>query len=241
MIKIERILAISDIHGCYKELDELLGLVHYNSAKDQLILLGDYIDRGKDNKKVVEFARELEGYGAITLRGNHDQMFLDYVKRPHNYTNVYNYLRNGGETTLRNYIKDFDSYVWHDESYKKWADEIMMQYGDDVEFLDSLRYYYETDDYVFVHAGINPLLKDWKYTNHDDFIWIREQFLNNDHSHEKIFIHGHTPVVNLHGKHDIYFGNKKIGLDGACAYGGQLNCLEIKDGEFNQYSVKANN
>jgi serine/threonine protein phosphatase 1 len=238
MINIERILTISDIHGCYDEFNKLLGLVKYNSTKDQLILLGDYVDRGKDNKKVVSFVRELVNtYGAIALKGNHDKMFLDYVKFPQNYLNVYNYFNNGGETTLRNYIEDFDSYQWQGESYKKWASEIMMQHSDDVCFLDELPYYHETDEYIFVHAGINPFLKDWKFTTHEDFIWIRGQFLNRNHEHDKIVIHGHTPTVNLHKSYDIFFGNKKIGIDGACAFGGQLNCLEIKDGEFKQYHV----
>ncbi|WP_260838729.1 metallophosphoesterase [Heyndrickxia oleronia] len=42
-----RILAISDIHGCYDEFIELLDLVEYNSSEDQLILLGDYMDRAR--------------------------------------------------------------------------------------------------------------------------------------------------------------------------------------------------
>lgn len=41
-----RTLVISDIHGCYDAFNKLLGKVHYDSAKYQLILLGDYIDRG---------------------------------------------------------------------------------------------------------------------------------------------------------------------------------------------------
>ncbi len=216
-------------------------MVKYKSAEDQLILLGDYIDRGKDNKKVIEFIQELVRYGVIALRGNHDQLFLDYVKRPHIYTNVYNYLQNGGHTTLKNYIKDFDTYVWCDESYQQWAKEIMLQYGDDVEFLDSLPYYHETEDYIFVHAGINTHLKDWKNTTNEEFIWIRGRFLNYDHGLDKTVVHGHSPTINIHNSYDIYFGNKKINIDGACAYGGQLNCLEIKDGEYRQYHVKKNN
>jgi serine/threonine protein phosphatase 1 len=213
-------------------------MVNYSSAKDDLILLGDYVDRGKDNKKVVSFVRELvDKYGAIALRGNHDQMFISYVKRPHVYHNVYNYLNNGGATTLENYIEDFNNYQWHDETYKKWANEILTLHGDDIEFLDGLPYYHETEDYIFVHAGINPMYADWKETSKDEFIWIREQFLNNKHEHAKTVIHGHTPTVNLHKKADIYFGDKKIGIDGACAYGYQLNCLEITDEGFKQYHI----
>jgi serine/threonine protein phosphatase 1 len=236
-MNIKRTLVISDVHGCYDEFNKLLGKVKYNSAKDDLILLGDYVDRGKDNKKVVELVKELTLYGAVALRGNHDQMFLDYVKRPHVYDNIYNYLRNGGETTLRNYIEDFDSYQWHDESYKKWANDIMMLHGDGIDFLDDLPYYHENEHYIFVHAGIDPLKDNWKDTPRDEFIWIRDEFLNVLNPHSKIVVHGHTPAVNLHSKHDIYFGDKKIGIDGACAYGGQLNCLVINNGELSQVSV----
>lgn len=237
---IKRILAISDIHGCYDEFNRLLGKVNYDSTNDDLVLVGDYVDRGKDNKKVVELVKDLVVCGAVALRGNHDQMFLDYVKRPHVYSNVFNYLQNGGETTLRNYVDDFDSYQWHDETYRKWANEIMTLHSDHIEFLDSLNHYHEKEEFIFVHAGINPHLKDWKFTTNEDFIWIREQFLNHPHEHEKVIVHGHTPCKYLHNNHDIFFNGNKIGIDGACAYGGQLNCLviEFEHGyNFKQVSV----
>lgn len=237
-IFIKRKLVISDIHGCYDEFNKLLGLVHYDSSKDDLILLGDYVDRGKDSKKVVNFVRELvDTYGAIALRGNHDQMMIDFIKRPNSYSAFANYIQNGGTETLRNYIEGFDSYQWYDENYRKWADEIQMLHGDDYEFLCELPYYYEDENFIFVHAGINPHLRDWKFTTNEDFIWIRQQFLDYNHSHDKTVVHGHTPCVYLHNKPDIYFGNKKIGIDGACAYGYQLNCLEITEEGFKQYHV----
>lgn len=235
---IKRILAISDIHGCYDEFNRLLEKVKYDSSQDQLILVGDYVDRGKDNLRTLEMVKKLVDEGsAIALRGNHDQMFLDYVTRPYIYDNVFNYLRNGGDATLRNMIKDFDSYQWHDESYVSWATDIITEYEDLIDFVNKLPYYHKIDNYVFVHAGVNPYLKNWENTDQDEMIWIRERFLKSDLPYEETFIHGHTPTINLHGKHDIFFNNNKIGIDGACVYGGQLNCLEIKDGEYKQYSI----
>jgi predicted phosphodiesterase len=58
VINIKRILAISDIHGCLDEFNELLEKVKYNQSEDQLILLGDYIDRGLKSKQVVEKVME---------------------------------------------------------------------------------------------------------------------------------------------------------------------------------------
>lgn len=233
---IKRKLVISDIHGCYDEFDTLLGIVKYNSAKDDLMLLGDYVDRGKDSKKVVGFVRELtDTYGAVALRGNHDQMLLDWLKHP--VTHFPHYYQNGGIHTIKNYIPDAERTIFAWDTYAKWADEIKTNHWEDVEFLSNLPYYHETEDFVFVHAGINPNLEDWKNTRKQDFIWIREPFLNHKHDLDKTVIHGHTPTVNLHKKPDIYFGDKKIGIDGACAYGYQLNCLEITEEGFKQYHV----
>jgi len=139
-------------------------------------------------------------------------------------------------------VTSYVGFDWFESGYdeeliSKAKDFILKHYYSDLDFLRKLPYYHETDEYVFIHAGINPDFKNWKETNADEMIWIREQFLNSDHSHPQTFIHGHTPNVNLHGIHDIFFANKKIGIDGACAYGGQLNCLEIKDGAYKQYHI----
>ena len=58
------------------EFIELLDLVEYNSSEDQLILLGDYMDRGKNSREVIYYVKELvEVHHAIALKGNHDKMF----------------------------------------------------------------------------------------------------------------------------------------------------------------------
>ncbi|PLR99507.1 metallophosphoesterase family protein [Bacillus sp. T33-2] len=233
----KRILAISDIHGCYDEFKKLLELVDYKLSSDQLILVGDYVDRGMKSKDVLYKVIELVNNGAIALRGNHDEMFLDWLTSD-DYISAVNFFRNGGFSTVTSYV----GYNWFDEGYDevlmgKAKQFILKNYSEHVSFLSNLPYYHETEHYIFVHAGINPYLRDWKYTENNDFIWIRDQFLHNDHNHKQTIIHGHTPATYLHKKHDIYFGNKKIGIDGACAYGGQLNCLEIKDGEFKQFQV----
>ncbi|MFD1905506.1 metallophosphoesterase [Paenibacillus rhizoplanae] len=61
---------ISDIHGCIEEFNLLLRRAEYDPSRDQLILLGDYVDRGPDSRAVVEQAKRLaEAEGVIVLRG----------------------------------------------------------------------------------------------------------------------------------------------------------------------------
>ena len=68
----KRILVISDIHGELKLFDSLLEKVKYDADEDQLILVGDYVDRGPDSKGVLNRVSELKRNGAVVLRGNHD-------------------------------------------------------------------------------------------------------------------------------------------------------------------------
>ena len=53
-----RTLAIGDVHGCLTALDTLLGFVRPGPT-DQLVFLGDYIDRGPDSKGVLDRLIEL--------------------------------------------------------------------------------------------------------------------------------------------------------------------------------------
>ena len=71
-----RIIAIGDIHGCHQEFADLLALVA-PAKDDQLILLGDLVNRGPDTCRVIDLARE---HRALTLLGNHELRLLNYRK-----------------------------------------------------------------------------------------------------------------------------------------------------------------
>jgi len=63
-------LIIGDIHGCYAELQDLLAKAGLSSS-DEIIALGDVVDRGPDSPRVLEFFREQPN--ARSLRGNHER------------------------------------------------------------------------------------------------------------------------------------------------------------------------
>ncbi|WP_350455265.1 metallophosphoesterase [Slackia heliotrinireducens] len=82
--------AMSDIHGCIEPLQtriaqvEELGFFDTDCA-DELVLLGDYVDRGPDSLGVLRAVMALEQRAAgrvIVLRGNHDEMFLEWLGVP---------------------------------------------------------------------------------------------------------------------------------------------------------------
>jgi len=98
-----RTITISDIHGCVAQLDELLAQVKFNESNDQLLLLGDYVDKGPHSKETVDRVMDLvHNYGAIALRGNHDQRLVDLI-RTNDATTRHKFLEHGGIQTLDSY------------------------------------------------------------------------------------------------------------------------------------------
>ncbi|MDY6852862.1 MAG: serine/threonine protein phosphatase, partial [Thermodesulfobacteriota bacterium] len=96
------------------------------------------------------------------------------------------------------------------------------------DFLESLAHYYETEDYIFVHAGLRDgiLIED---QDPHDLLWIRDEFISSDYDHGKRVIFGHTPF------REPLVQPNKIGIDTGAVFGGRLTCLELPGLKF--YSV----
>ncbi len=77
---------IGDIHGCYDELQALLGLIKFDPSKDVLWFTGDLVNGGPKPAEVLRFIKSL-GDKHICVLGNHDLVLLALAagKRiPHN-------------------------------------------------------------------------------------------------------------------------------------------------------------
>ena len=196
-----RILAIGDIHGSLEKLQLLMATIDWDPAEDTLLFIGDYVDRGPDSAGVIDHILGLMEWSdnIICLRGNHEQLFLDFLEG----RNVDTFIHNGGYHTIQ-------SYGGEDAGIPE----------DHYAFLDSLPLYWETEDYIFVHAGLRDglALRD---QDPRDLLWIREEFIRSDYDHGKRVVYGHTPT-----REPLVMANK-IGIDTGAVYGGRLTCLEI--------------
>jgi len=151
---------IGDIGG---QFDSLLRLVE-KMPKDEILLVGDLMDRGPKSRQVIEWAI---ANNIKALRGNHEDMMIDFYKNGISYRAKYSngpgdhaWLYNGGKQTLESY----DAIVMGKIKREKIPKE-------HIDWLESLPLYYETYDFVVTHGSINGDLFDWKIALNDDGLY----------------------------------------------------------------------
>jgi serine/threonine protein phosphatase 1 len=210
-----KIFAVGDIHGCISYLEDLIAMIKIDPKDDRLVFIGDYVDRGPDVKGVVEFILELQQkYEVVCLIGNHERLLLDYYDYGNNKEL---WFANGGTSTVYSY-----GVVKTPEGKKIDIPERHLN------FFRTLLPYYETEEYIFVHAGLKPgiILQAQELI---DLVWIREDFIFSQYDFGKRVIFGHTPQHK-----GPYVDPYKIGIDTGAVYGGKLTCLELPEIKFYQ-------
>ena len=212
-----KIYAFGDIHGEFLKLKALVDKI--SPDKDAtLVFLGDYIDRGKYSFEVVEYLIDLsKKYNCVFLEGNHENMFLDYMSGIHEKIFLYN----GGTETAKSYYKHGYN-INHNTYYlsRKFPKEHVI-------FFRRLKKYYETEDYIFVHAGVHPNTP-LENTPNEILLWDRS-FYKMAHYTGKTVVFGHTASRIVMNK------EYRICIDtGACFEHGHLTCVELPIRKFTQ-------
>lgn len=214
------VYAISDIHGQFDLFEKLLE--DFNPATQQLVLIGDLNDRGPKSKECFLKGKALvETYQAIYLRGNHEDIFLNFLDNPEGIAELY--WRNGGRETMESLLHPG---AVEEYSPTEMALMIHSRYKELISFLKNLPYYFEWEQYLFVHAGVDLTLKDWRESKPDDFMWIRKEFHEGINHTGKTIVFGHTVTPNLHGDNQTtarWVSDGKIGIDGGAIYGGSVH------------------
>ena len=217
-----KIVAIADVHGELNKLKKLVEECDINFETDKLVFLGDYIDRGEDAAGVVAFVRDLQKKhpnNVVCLMGNHEDMAIRQV----DYWSF-----NGKGATVKSY-------------YKKYRDQARQKLNADIAWFKRLPLYYETEDFVFVHAGIDPS-KPLKDQDRNYLLWAREDYLYDQRKFDKMVISGHTPSLAMFTE-----GNDKpyrtiadnLVIDTGACFKGALTAAIFEDGgKVNFISIK---
>jgi len=171
---------ISDIHGHYNLFIKLLEKINFSSC-DDMIILGDIIDKGPNSIKMIKFVRNQPNIKMIL--GNHEYYFLE---------KYHSLMKNFKESDdINNVLKELQNY---------FLDEMEVLDWEDIDFLDSLPYYIETNDYLCVHAGVevdsNYNVVNLKKADTNYFLFdrnLKENIFNVKYN--KTILFGHTPTV----------------------------------------------
>ena len=225
-----RVLAIGDVHGMYEKLIKLMDKIRFNPDEDLLIFLGDYIDRGPDPGRCLQYIFALQQQYpdvGVCLMGNHEVMMSSYfMQKRGSYNNLIvdyagSWLDNGGLETLKQL----------DEMDADTKEELL-------QWVMNLPVKYQYQDYFFCHAGVDPDVP-LAVQNEFDMLWRRQQWWE-QYKGEETLVVGHTPVqkvMKLTGKErrtpkPLFLANHVIMCDtGAYMSGGKLSCVDVLAGK----------
>lgn len=217
---------IGDIHGTADLLRTLLAgigedLERAARSRRVLICLGDYIDRGPDSRGVLDsliaFARD-PAVEAHFLRGNHEDRMEAFLIDPEVGPGWCDY---GGRETLGSFglippARNASREVWAAVS----AGLNQALSSEHRSFLAAQEHSLTLGDFFFAHAGAEPGVP----LNRQDpqqLMWIRRRFTDHPDPFEKMIIHGHTPVSDVHADH------RRIAVDTGAYATGVLSALRL--------------
>ena len=200
---------IGDIHGEVGLLDHLLENV-LRFGPEQIVFVGDYIDRGPHTREVIDRIMSLE-VDVACLMGNHEMMMLNAMEdMGYGHSPIELWYYNGGEATLQSFgFTSFFSFQSDMEPrYLAFFQNLKMSHT--LELGDGLKI-------LATHAGVSPSIpvsdqinmKNYAELNRyllekhidpgDSFLWVREAFFGSvpDTWDGYLVVHGHTPVLKL--------------------------------------------
>lgn len=198
-----RTIVIGDVHGCARELRTLVEKLSPNPI-DDIIFLGDMINKGPESHEVLNIIREIHGRGIL---GNHELRLLKYR-----------------QTSDPSILKAYDPFTISQLTEPDWFlldqlpltieipeyDAIAVHGG----FLPTPHWRQQAADIVtkiqVIDANGNPV----KRSEAPDGIpwadaWEGPEFV----------LYGHTP------REEVYRKPLSLGLDTGCVYGGALSAF----------------
>jgi hypothetical protein len=237
-----RRLAVGDVHGCFRELCELIERLRLRES-DEIIFVGDLVDRGPEPVKVVDLVSTMAMSGmAKVIAGNHEEKMLRYLRREEECKIT------GKKNPMRSP---------HPDRLAQWKS----QPPPNVAWLNTLPVLLDLGDWLAVHGGFEdkPMAKqkndkmlrcrfvseetgemvpisldDDPWENPPGAVWWSTRWKG-----DKNVVYGHavhslsTPRVDRNGLVECW------GIDTGCVFGGRLTALNLDTREVVQVQAHA--
>lgn len=175
---------VGDVHGCYYTLQQLLK--RWNPHQEQLMFVGDLINKGVHSKKVVQLVRRLqhEYPTTICVKGNHEYQMVEYIK----HKTARDDMKDSYRSTLKHYHLD-----GKEQSDYLWMARLPLTYENEVIYLS--------------HAGVNFLgVRKFK----ENSMWSVLRFRGKLKRMKKLQVIGHTPTLSKRPEYNAKFNSLNI-------------------------------
>jgi len=212
----ERLIVVGDVHGCADELSALMDVVK-PGPQDQVLLLGDLVNRGPDTPGVLAQVRQLK---ALSLLGNHDYRLLRYYFSHHALS-----------------LTSYDMQTIERLQPEDWQtlSSLMLTLEDPIH------------QHLFVHGGFHPqqdwrsqgasIVTEIQCIDAEGKPQRRKNapsapFWADLWSGPEFVVYGHTP------RREVYRTPMTLGIDTGCVYGGHLTAYILPTREIVQVRAK---
>jgi len=199
-VNAKRTIVVGDLHGCFDELQDLLGKIHFQPQEDELIFSGDVINRGPKSKECINF---LITTGALSVLGNHEYFLIQSHRFQEVKRRVYRLMR-------KEFQDDFEELLQIISSWPIWIEreDFLLVHAGLHPFLNKTSV---PPEYLLSVREVREEtgeLKPWF-----DF-----------YQGEKLLLFGHwAKLKSMVEKPNV------IALDGGCVYGGTLRAVILPE------------
>lgn len=258
------IFACTDIHGQYDAWIKAMNNSNLDLDNgDELIILGDLIDRGpKSLECVANTFLLMDKYPEqITyLKGNHEHMMLDFLNlditddnknepfmRDQTYMKGGLWFQNGGFEAVKSFMSDDEFEIGEPlQTFRYVHEQLNTKFPKLIDRLNNLplnKIDHERN-IAYVHAGFAPYT-ELNMQTEEAMLWIREDFIDHfeavpgDVLDGMKIIHGHTPVEYIkdyNGK-GYYQGKHGICIDGGAAAEHNILMLNVDDMSYTETPI----
>lgn len=238
-----RILVISDVHANIPYLKGVLKKAAF-SEEDELILDGDFLEKGEDSLGTLRYVMELCRKGnAHAVCGNCDdwaEIYSDFWDETHD-ESVMSYILWKKSGLLWDMCNAAGIDPFELENFTSAKDRLLNAFPEEWAFLAHLPHAIETEYFIFSHAGMTPG-KPLREQTIGELLRC-DSLLTRGWYFKKWLIVGHWPVM-LYGTDKVCANpivdreKKIVSIDGGCVLkdDGQLNALIIPDKYSDDFS-----
>lgn len=216
---------IGDVHGCYEllapMLDALLG------KDEQIVLLGDLINKGPHSFKVLKLVFDATQTGrVVALRGNHEELLLRFLERPR--LDYQDLRRHDGNNLIENCNVAFPSDNMTPREISQSRNALLDSLGDMATWMTTWPYQWTSGNVTALHAGAAPA-RPLDAQPQKAFVWGHPLFEKSQRPDGHWVVHGHRPVE------EIMLKERRIALETQASVTGKLSAVRIFAGGIAAY------